>query len=280
MIMTDFKIYTLYSGSGGNCAFFKLGNTSVLVDAGKSAKTLCKSLEKIGEDINNISAIFITHEHTDHVSALETLAKKYSIPIHITEQSAERFDKAPDSPVHSVLVRHPIIYTEQVGDIRVSSFRTSHDSRMSVGYRMDFCIDGVPHSVGIATDLGYISKDVREGLQGCEAVILECNHDVEMLMNGPYTYDMKMRISSNRGHLSNNDCADFAAELAASGMRGIILAHISRENNEPELAFDAVASAVSGMGVIVNVSHPVLPVEMIMGDSENVECEAYNPWNA
>ncbi len=278
--MSNFKIYTLYSGSGGNCAFFRLGNTAVLIDAGKSAKALCKSLEKIGEHIEDISAVFITHEHTDHISALETLSKKYHIPVHMTKQSAERFEKSPESAVHGVLQKHEIIYTEQVGDIRVSSFRTSHDSKMSVGYRLEFTDGGQSHAVGIATDLGYVSEDVKKGLIGCEAVILECNHDEDMLMNGPYTYEMKMRISSNRGHISNSDCADFAAELAAGGTRGFILAHISRENNEPELAFDAVSSAVSGTGVCVSVSDPCEPVEMIMGDGANAECEAYNPWNA
>ncbi len=278
--MEKFKIYTLYSGSGGNAAFFRLGDTSILVDAGKSARALDKALQQIGENIEDISAIFITHEHTDHISALETISKKYKIPIHITERSAKKLDRTPESAVHPLLYRHEILYTEQVGDIKVSSFRTSHDSYMSVGYRMEFELDGERHSVGIATDLGFVSDDVKEGLFGCEAVILECNHDVDMLMSGPYTYDMKMRISSNRGHLSNAACADFVFELAEHGTRGVILAHISKENNEPELALDTVQSAVSGMNIYVSVSDPCEPIEMIMKDNEDAECEIYNPWNS
>lgn len=266
--MKNYRLISLYSGSEGNCTFISSGNTSILIDAGKSARTLCAKLCEIGSDIKNISAIFITHEHCDHVSALETLSKKYHIPIHITGDSAAKFDRTPESAVHACLVRHSVVFTEQVGDLTVSSFRTPHDSRMSVGYRVEFdCEDG-RHSFGVATDIGFVSDSIREGLRGCEAVVLESNHDEQMLMDGPYPYDLKLRISSKRGHLSNRESALLASELVREGTRGFILAHLSRENNLPELAFDEAVSAISDGDVSILVSSPDTPVELCLNRAE------------
>lgn len=277
------RIYALYSGSGGNSVYIRVGDDRILIDAGKSARALCKALEKIGEDIKNISAIFVTHEHTDHVSALEVLAKKYGLPIHVTEQSAKKFDRYPDSPVHTCLFRHGVEFCVRVGGLCVSSFRTPHDSNMSVGYRLEFELDGINHAFGIATDIGYVSEDIRKNLIGCDAVIIESNHDEEMLMTGPYPYDLKMRVASKRGHLSNRECADFICELAQSGTRAFMLAHLSRENNEPELAFDESNRAVCDCGAYVCVADPEEPVELLLDFLEGIandKREAYNPWNA
>ncbi len=276
------KIFTLYSGSGGNAVFVKVGGTSVLIDAGKSARTLCRALTDIGECIDNISAIFITHEHGDHISALETLSKKNEIPIHIRSLSAEKFDSLPpDAPIHSRLCRHTDDICEQVGEIKLSSFRTPHDSRMSVGYRIEFEDEDGTHTVGIATDIGFASPEVKKGLLGCEAVILEANHDINMLMTGPYPRELKRRVASNRGHLSNEASAELAAFLAENGTKSFLLAHLSLENNEPQLALDTVQSALSGFDAYVCTAHPCEPTELVLkGGKCNAECEAYNPWNA
>lgn len=276
------RIVCLYSGSGGNSTFIRVGDTAVLIDAGKSARALCRALTDIGEDIGNISAIFITHEHTDHVSALEIISKKNAIPIHITSLSAEKFDERTSPYLTSRMITHSVEFCEEIGELRVSSFRTPHDSRMSVGYRIEF-FDGEKQSaIGYATDIGYITEEIRQNLLGCEAVVLESNHDVDMLMNGPYPEELKQRVASNHGHLSNCCCADFAIELANSGTGAIMLAHLSKENNEPILALDETVSAVSAMGVVVEVAHPDEPRELIFPDKEGryAECEAYNPWNA
>ena len=262
--MTANRIVTLYSGSDGNCTLVSTGETSILIDAGKSARTLCTRLCEIGSDICRIDAIFITHEHTDHVSALETLSKKYHIPIHITDKSAKKFDRDPSAAVHSCLVRHDNVFCVDVGDMTVSSFPTPHDSMMSVGYRIEMGLGENRRTVGVATDIGYVTGEIREGLLGCEAVVLESNHDGQMLMDGPYPYDLKLRISSRRGHLSNCDCAQLASELARSGTRGFILAHLSQENNLPELAFDEVTSAVSDESVKIFVASPDTPVELTL----------------
>lgn len=261
--MRRYRLVTLYSGSDGNCTLVCSANTSILIDAGKSARTLCAKLTEVGSDISRISAIFITHEHSDHISALETLSKKYHIPIHMTEGSAKKLDRIPDAAVHSCLIRHDTLFCVQVGDITVTSFRTPHDSMMSVGYRIRFEADGVPHLFGVATDIGHVSDSVRDGLLGCEAVVLESNHDEQMLMDGPYPYDLKLRIRSKRGHLSNYDSAQFAAMLARGGTQGIILAHLSRENNDPSLAFDEAYSAVSDAGVSICVASPDTPTELL-----------------
>ena len=277
------RIVALYSGSGGNSVFVRVGDTRLLVDAGKSARALCSALNEIGENIKDVDAIFVTHEHTDHVSALEVVAKKHNIPIHITDASAKRFDIYPTSAIHASLVRHEPIFSEQVGEITVRSFVTPHDSNMSVGYRMEFEEDGARHAIGLATDIGYASDEIRENLFGCEAVVLEANHDVDMLMNGPYPRELKMRVASRRGHLSNAESASLAAFLCEGGARAFMLAHLSRENNEPVLALDEVKSALGGYGATVIAAAPDMPTELFIEfdrESFDDKREIYNPWNA
>lgn len=279
----EYRIVSLYSGSGGNSTFIRVGGDAILIDAGKSARALCRALTDIGEDIENIKAIFITHEHTDHVSALEVIAKKHALPIHITSVSAERFDERSTPCCLLRMMTHGVEFCEQVGELQVRSFRTPHDSRMSVGYRIEFFDGEDNRAIGFATDIGYISDEIRENLRGCEAVVLESNHDLDMLMTGPYPRDLKMRVASKRGHLSNRECADFAIELAESGTRGILLAHLSKENNEPTLALEESERALGGLGVCVRVADPDLPVELKIFDGEDTEYaerEVYNPWNA
>ena len=260
--MKKVKIYTLYSGSGGNSAFVRVGDTAILIDAGRNAKALCGCLSSIGEEMASICAIFITHEHSDHISALEVVAKRNEIPIYMTRQSAVKISQ--ESAVRKRMIEKDVIFSEEIGDIRIRSFRTSHDSLMSVGYRIEYEDEGVVHAIGDATDIGYVSDDVREALIGCEAVVIESNHDVDMLMRGPYPADLKRRVRSSHGHLSNADCAEFALDLVKNGTRAIMLAHLSRENNEPEIAFDEVANAISGFDVGLYVADPFSPVELLI----------------
>lgn len=282
MIREDFKAYVLYSGSGGNSVFIRVGGNAILIDAGKSARALCNALGAIGESLDSIDAVFITHEHSDHVSALEAIAKKTYARIHITEDSARKFDRSATEFLYCRLTTHPPCFCEEVGQMRISSFRTPHDSDMSVGYRIEFPDGDGVCAVGLATDIGCVSDDIRKGLLGCEAVIIEANHDKDMLMTGPYPYFLKKRVASICGHLANTECAEFATELAQNGTKSFVLAHLSKENNTPELAFDEVTQAVSGMGVRVVVASPDDPVEIVVRGREESydECEAYNPWNA
>ena len=279
--MVDCRIVSLYSGSGGNSTYIRVADTAILIDAGKNAKRLCAALKNIGSDISEIRAIFITHDHADHISALEVLSKKNDIPIHMTERSACVFDGCATSPVCSHLVRHTPVFTERVGDITVTSFVTPHDSMMSVGYRIEFFDGEEKRAVGLATDIGYVTEDIKCGLRGCDAVVIESNHDEDMLRQGPYPDMLKRRILSRRGHLSNKDSAALSAYLASEGTRSFLLAHLSEENNEPSLALEETERYISDPCVNVEVADPDMPVELkIQWEANNDRSEVYNPWNA
>ncbi len=266
--MTNYRFCTLYSGSGGNAAYLETPGARILIDAGKCARTLIASLASIGVDVDTLDAIFITHEHSDHVAALEVLAKRHPIPVHILYESALRYrERPPEALCKCFRMYAAAPFTVCIGDVTVTAFQTPHDSRASVGYRFEWPSEAGTIRVGYATDIGHASEHVREGLAGCEAVILESNHDETMLMYGPYPYDLKLRIRSKRGHLSNRACADLAAELAAQGTTHYLLAHLSEENNAPELAYDETFSTLAGWPVTLRVASPS-DVTMLVGDPD------------
>lgn len=259
--MTDYRIHSLYSGSGGNSLLVSAGGANILIDAGKSARSLCLSLKAAGSDIEKIDAIFITHEHTDHIGALEVLLRRHRIAVHMTEQSASRLPAAVAASLRELLVLHRTVYEERVGGLTVSSFAASHDSACCVGYKLEFDTPGGSRrSLGYATDTGCVTPQIRDGMTGCEAVVIECNHDVSMLLEGRYPAMLKARILSRRGHLSNDDCAAFASYLADRGTRHFMLAHISRDNNHPSLACAAVRAAVPDERVSIIAADPYEPV--------------------
>ncbi len=265
--MPSYRLCTLYSGSTGNAAYLETPGARILIDAGKCTRTLLSSLGEIGVSPDSIDAIFITHEHTDHVSSLEVLAKKYPIPVHILYRSALRYSQNPPEALCACLrIYKAAPYTATVGDVTVTAFETPHDSRASVGYRFSFPTAEGTMTVGYATDIGHVTDTLRDALRGCEAVVLESNHDVDMLMNGPYPYDLKLRIRSRRGHLSNRECADLAAELAGEGMTHLLLVHLSEENNYPELAYDETYSTLAGYPVTLAVASPNA-VTMLVGEA-------------
>ncbi len=247
-------IYSLYSGSTGNSFLISSGKTAILIDAGKNAKRLTQAILDAGFFPEDISAIFVTHEHSDHISALPVFLKKHPVPVHIRSTSAYRLVREPSVEPH--LCTHPPIDTVRVGDITVTSFPTPHDSQGSVGYRIELGEDEQSITVGYATDCGYVTASIEEGLFGCDAVILESNHDPEMLHYGPYPPDLKARIASRHGHLSNGDCAALAARLCETGTKALMLAHLSQENNTPELALRECLSALGREDIIPVVADP------------------------
>ena len=251
-----YSLKLLYSGSDGNAALLCAGGHAVLIDAGRSAKRLCAALREAGVEPERLEAIFLTHEHRDHTAALDVFLKHHPIPVHITERSAQKLLPRAGDALRAQLVIHPPLYCEKIGPLTLSSFLTPHDSAQSVGFRITVQDGECAHSVGYATDLGTVTPAVETGLCGCEAVVLECNHDEEMLMEGPYPYDLKRRIASQKGHLSNRDCAIFATRLATNGMKRLLLAHLSEINNLPELALSEVNSALAGTGVHVEAAAP------------------------
>ena len=276
------RLCTLYSGSGGNATYISDGESAILIDAGKSARALTRALQEIGALSEGktaagrppVDAIFITHEHTDHVSALKVFLKKYRIPVHVTEQSAPYlYALAGDTPMRDLIVPHSPLFTEQVGGMTVRSFPTSHDSLMSVGYRIALQdSSGICREFGYATDLGKVTPYVEEGLLGCEAVVLESNHDPDMLLDGPYPYSLKLRIRSPRGHLSNEAAANLAVRLAEGGTSRFLLAHLSKENNLPLLAVQAFDCALKDASVTLAVADPERVTHIVGGEAAEELC--------
>ena len=247
---TPLTIHSLYSGSKGNCLLVESERAKILIDAGKSARTLIAELTSLGKSIEDIDAIFITHEHTDHVSALATLSKRYHIPIHATAGCARALIRKVGD-LYDCLIPHDPHFEIELYDILISSFRTSHDSACAVGYKF---LHETDFAAGIVTDTGIITNATAEALLGCQAVVLEANHDIEMLKNGPYPEYLKDRVASKYGHLSNDLSARFAAYLAEHGTKSFLLAHLSEENNLPALALDTVKKALNGTDCTVSVA--------------------------
>ena len=267
--MPNYRLCTLYSGSGGNAAYLETPTARILIDAGKCTRTLLASLKELGVDPDSLDAIFITHEHTDHVAALEVLTKKHKLPVHILLRSALRYrDTQPEALCRCLQIHEKAPFTVQVGQVTVTAFETPHDSRASVGYRFEFPDGERTIRVGYATDIGHVTETLREGLTGCEAIVLESNHDVDMLMDGPYPYDLKLRIRGKRGHLSNRECADLAAELAGQGTTHFLLAHLSEENNHPDIAFDETFSALAGYETTLRIASPNA-ITMLVGEENS-----------
>ena len=255
------QIYTLFSGSTGNSVYVRDGSTELLIDAGKSAGAIEKSLSALNSSLKNIEAVFLTHEHTDHTVGLEIMSKKHHVPVHMTEKSYDKL-VSPSSFLHSCAKKHPTHYSVKSGSLTVSSFEIPHDSAKNVGYIIE-SDDG--ERFGLATDMGYVTEEIENALCGCSVAIIESNHDIKMLKNGPYPYFLKQRILSSSGHLCNEDCASLAVNLARSGAKSITLAHLSRENNTPDKAFAVTRRALDENGFLsveLKVSSPVEAVSV------------------
>ena len=242
-------LHTLASGSSGNALLLSCGTCHILLDAGISCRRITAALKTLGLEAESLSAILITHTHSDHIAALQTLLKRCSAPVLATERAARDLAwrlPAAEGRLESLETGASLA----LGAFTVTAFPTSHDSPGSCGYRLDSA-DG---SAGILTDTGYVTDEAADILEGVELAVLEANHDPETLRSGPYPYALKQRILGHQGHLSNGDAARFAAALAESGTSEIILAHLSRENNTPAMARNAVESALSAAGAAPRLS--------------------------
>jgi phosphoribosyl 1,2-cyclic phosphodiesterase len=239
----------LASGSRGNCAIVASSKTRILVDAGISCRETFKRMKALGQDPHSLSAILITHEHSDHVYGLATLARKLRIPVFMTGGTSQAWSRAVrdasgERPKVERFERFESGYSFQVGDIAVRPFTIPHDAADPVGFT--FRAEGV--KVGLATDLGYLPASVRDHLRGCEVLILESNHDLEMLRVGPYPWSVKQRVMSRVGHLSNDALADFFVNDYDNNATFVVLAHLSEQNNLPELARRAAERALATRG--------------------------------
>lgn len=238
------EICTIASGSSGNCSLVSHGDTHILIDAGISMRRIKTALASFGITPDMINGIVITHEHTDHISGLKMLNKYYKIPVYATFGTTEGILCGVPELEDSISAFHAGDgFT--LGSMELTSFPTPHDARESVGYT----VSADSRTLSFVTDIGYVTRSIFESVKGSDTVVLESNHDIEMLSSGPYPYFLKQRILSHTGHLSNPDCAALAAELVRSGTRRLILAHLSRENNTPSLAYNEVMGIVSYTGV-------------------------------
>ena len=234
---------TLASGSSGNCTYAGTERTAVLVDAGISCKRITEGLRQIDRSPEEISGILVTHEHTDHVCGLAVLVKKYGIPVYGTPGTLEavwrsgKFDRVDPGLFHFV---HPD-ERFSVGDLTVEPFRTFHDAAQPVGYRLE----GGNSRMAVATDMGSYDDYVVEHLKGLDGILLEANHDINMLEVGPYPWPLKQRILGERGHLSNIHAGQLLCRILHDDLKTIVLGHLSKENNYEALAYATVTSEIT-----------------------------------
>ena len=234
---------TLASGSSGNAALVSCGSTHVLVDAGVSARRITAGLRAAGVEPRALTAILVTHEHHDHIAGLAVLTKNLRVPIYASGPTCGELRRRvaflddllrPQEPGTGV----------QVGGLWVESFPTPHDAAGSVGYSLE----GDACRAVICTDLGHLTREVRQAAEGCDLLVCEANHDEDWVRSGPYPYPLKRRVLGDYGHLSNEAGAELAALGVQSGARTVVLAHLSAENNTPAHAREAVCRRLRSMG--------------------------------
>lgn len=233
------RLCSIASGSSGNCIYVGSDHTHILVDVGISRKRIEEGLLKAQLTGTDISGVFITHEHSDHIQGLGVLARKYKIPMYATKgtidgilHNSRYLGEFDTSLFHEINVDEDV----EIGDLSIHPFHISHDALEPCGYR----IACGKSSVAIATDMGTFDRYTIEQLQGLDAVLLESNHDVRMLQVGPYSYALKQRVLSDLGHLSNENSGLLLNQILHKNLKHIILGHLSKENNMPEIAYETV----------------------------------------
>lgn len=239
----------LFSGSKGNCTYIGNADAGILIDAGVSAKRIETACAERGIDLSRITAIFVTHEHSDHVCGLRVLAKRYGMRVYATLGTLTALDECGELdarfPCREIGAESANGVAE--GGCLVTAFATPHDSRQSCGYVVHTADGG---RVAIATDIGHMTDTIRRAITGAELVQIESNHDIAMLQAGPYPYSLKQRILSSHGHLANAACAAELYALAQSGTSRFVLAHLSEQNNHPELARQTAQNALASHGLL------------------------------
>lgn len=252
------RFCSLCSGSTGNATFVEAAGVRLLVDAGVSCKRIVSLLAEIGVSPRELDAILITHEHSDHIRGVQVLSKKYDLPVFANAACW----RAMQAHLLEVTPKNRRVFESDtaffLGGLRILPFTIPHDAAHAVAY----VLEGDGHRVAVCTDVGHIDERILDRLSGVEAMLFEANHDVDMLMAGSYPYELKRRILSADGHLSNDACGAALLRLHELGLRYVVLGHLSRENNAPELALVAVRACLEANGVTelcVSVADPEVP---------------------
>lgn len=231
------NVHILASGSTGNAALVQMGGANILVDAGISARRIKNALGAVGTAIDDLDAVLVTHEHRDHVAGLPTLSRKYKLPIYARPAAWDSLDRELPQPVDADS-RRLLGDSLDIGEVKIEPFSLSHDAADPVG----FSFYHRSRKCCLATDLGFVTDTVKKALAFADVLIIEANHDIDMLKQGSYPWFLKQRILSNRGHLANTDAGWTLARLPRKSHCHAFLAHISQENNRPELAEKTVAA--------------------------------------
>lgn len=250
----------LASGSKGNALYVRGTDSAVLFDCGLSGKELARRMEMRNLDPASISAVVVSHEHTDHVGGVGVICRRYKIPLYITEatcgESLKKLGKTKDMDIHFMECGRRF----SVGSMEIHPFSISHDAADASGFR----VMSEGSVLGIATDFGVASHLVKTHLSGCDALVLESNHDPDLLMANPnYPWALKQRVRSRVGHLSNEEAATLLEELDRSRLKHLVLAHLSEENNTPELALEAAYAVLSGTNTSITVAPQYTPAPVI-----------------
>lgn len=247
--MTGVSFCILASGSSGNAAFLSTGNTRILIDAGLSMKELARRLALIGESLESIDAILISHEHSDHVAGLPVLArsKKVRARIFLTRLTAPAIDWGGGQPRLETF-QAGAAFT--VGDVEVTSFSIPHDALDPVA----FCLEAGGARIGIVTDLGYIPASIKFHLRHTDLLMLESNHDLDMLKVGPYPWSIKQRVMSRVGHLSNLGMSEFLMQDLDPSTHRLVLGHLSEQNNHPEIVRMIASQSLEERGLRTQLS--------------------------
>lgn len=238
------QIHILASGSTGNAVFVQMGSTKILVDAGISNRRIEKGLAELGVRVSELAGVLITHEHSDHINGLDVLVRKYKIPVYTRCRTWQNIGCMGNLPAECVqaIEGHFIL-----GETEIEPFGISHDAADPIG----FCFYHNRKKMVIATDLGIVTPTIERALARADLMVLESNHDVDMLINGPYPQILKQRIRSSKGHLSNWQAAQVLARIPHKSVTKVMLAHLSQQNNHPDLADKTVREVLRDAGIVV-----------------------------
>lgn len=251
------RFCSLASGSSGNCHMITDEDSYILIDAGLSGKQIQGKLQEIDIDPHRISAIIISHEHSDHIQGAGILSRRFNIPIYANEGTWRGMEAKLGKLTKDNIKTFETTKLFSIGNIQVKPYSISHDANEPVG----FCLESQGFKISIATDLGCITEAITSEIKDSNLVVLESNHDVEMLKAGSYPYYLKRRILSDEGHLSNDAAGYAIVELVKNNVKNILLAHLSKENNFPELALVTVKNILEanqiniGRDLILDLAH-------------------------